>query len=132
MKKFLFAFFLLLSVSLFSMSKDKSTFNPDDDDVIEIDVNYTPPVTGPKRTPAVIPISATYYATFSCIEVCFLYNIGDVDIVITNITSGSSSFYNIHSFIGSVVIPFYYDYGSYCIEFSTESGAVYSGLFTLE
>lgn len=46
MKKFLFAFFLLLSVSLFSMSKDKSTFNPDDDDVIEIDVNYTPPVTG--------------------------------------------------------------------------------------
>lgn len=127
MKKFLFAFFLLLSVSLFSMSKEKSTFNPDDDDVIEIDVNYTPPVTGPKRTPAVIPISATYYASFSCIEVCFLYNIGDVDIVITNLTTGSTSSINASSSVGRIYIPFNYSSGSFSIDFYASNGSSYCG-----
>lgn len=102
-----------------------------DDDVIEIDVNYTPPVTGPKRTPVVIPISASYYSLLSCIEICFLYDIGDVNIVITNLTTSSSSAFSASSLIGNVSIPFNHSAGFFSIEFHTLAGVTYFGYLIL-
>ncbi len=112
------------------MSKEKSTFNSDDDDVIEIDVNYTPPVTGPKRTPAIVPISAICYVELSHIVVNIQYNMGDVVITITNHTTGAISTINTPSSTGVAVIPFLLESGYYSITFETATGFIYSGCFT--
>lgn len=132
MKKILFTLLFVLSfTSLFATQKDKTSFKDDGDDVIEIDVNYTPPVTGPKRSPAIVPISATYYVALSYIEVSFLYNMGDISIVLTDLASNSTMVYNSDTSIGTVFIPFNSGSGVYSIEFITSSGETYSGVFII-
>ena len=76
MKKLLLSLLLMFSFSLFAAPTSETSYALDDDDVIEIDVSYIPPVTGPKRTPAIVPISAACYVELSYIVVNFQYSIG--------------------------------------------------------
>lgn len=125
--------FLLLFCSLsFLASTQNETINvsDDDDEVIEIDVNYIPPVTGPKRAPAYIPINATYYVASSIIEVTFLFDIGNVDILITDLSNGSSSTFNTSS-MAPFYIPKNLTYGIYSIEFITSTGCTYIGYLSI-
>lgn len=64
---FLLTLFLASATALFAYPSEDLSFKSDDD-VIEIDVNYTPPFTGPKRSPALVPICATYYPSLSYIN----------------------------------------------------------------
>ena len=122
---------LLLSFSLFASPMQAPAFTPDDDDVIEIDVNSLPATNGPKRTPAISPISAACHVNLSFIEVNFLFDLGDVDIVVTNLSSGSSSAFNVHSSIQNTFIPFVFTPGYHTIVFTTSAGAIYSGCFVI-
>lgn len=132
MKSGLFITLLLASaISMFAVPKDNCVFSGDDDDVIEIDVNYIPPFTGPKRSPAIVPISAVYYAEQSIIEVSFLNNIGEVDVTFTNLTLGSGSNFTIDSSFGSVYIPVNYTSGYFSVEFVTSTGDTYLGYLLL-
>ncbi len=131
MKKNLLIFLFLLSFSLFATQKYDAYFATDNDDVIEIDISITPPVTGPKRMPPIIPISATCFVGLSYIDVHFFYDIGDVDIIVTNLDSCSSNSYSVHSSIGYIFLPFQSYEGNYLIEFITLSGTTYYGYFLI-
>lgn len=130
MKKILFYLLLMFSFSLFATPTSETSYAAADDDVIEIDVSYIPPVTGPKRTPAIVPISATCYVELSYIVVNFQYNIGDVVITITNHTTGANSTVNSPSSTGSAIIPFLFESGYYSITFETANGSYY-GCFSI-
>lgn len=129
MKKLLLSLLLMFSFSLFAAPTSETSYALDDDDVIEIDVSYIPPVTGPKRTPAIVPISAACYVELSYIVVNFQYNIGDVVITITNHSTGGNTIVNTPSSAGTAIIPFLLESGYYSITFETTTGSIYSGCF---
>lgn len=131
MKKIVLLFLLLIPFSLFAEPEWISTSVSDEEDVIEIDISYTPPVTGPKRTPSLIPIDASYHSLLSFIEVVFLSDIGDVDIVITNLSSGTEINYNVSSSIGSANLPIVQTTGYYSITFTSSGGNMYVGYFLI-
>jgi hypothetical protein len=127
---FLLTLFLASATALFAYPSEDLSFKSDDD-VIEIDVNYTPPFTGPKRSPALVPICATYYPSLSYIELSFIYYIGDVEISITELTSGANQSYCFSSSYGSAIIPFCYTSGIFYIEFTSSLGLSFSGYLVL-
>lgn len=79
--------------------------------------------------PVVVPITVTCYLNLSFISVCFLYDLGDVDVIITNTTYGTYTSYQVPSSVGSIIIPYSMSSGNYIISFTTMEGASYSGQF---
>lgn len=130
MKKIASLLLLFCSLSLYASPTHETSPMADDDEIIEIDVNYNPPVTGPKRAPAHIPITASYYVSSSIIEVIFLSNIGNVNIVLTNLSTGSMSTFNTSS-EGPLFIPISQIDGFYSIEFITSAGHTFIGYLSI-
>lgn len=97
---------------------------PDDDDEIIIVITEEITENGPTRS--IIPITATYSISSSCLDVVFLDNIGNVDILITDLASGSSTVYHIQSSVGEIVIPI--NPGCYFIEFNLSYSSFYGYL----
>ena len=126
MKKFLLLLAPLFALSFFVMP----SFSQNDYDVIEIDINYTPPVVGPVRYPVLVPITATYYVSLSYIDVVFTDNIGDVTITLSNLTTGGYVSSQINSGFGGALVPVTLGSGNYRIDFSS-SGGNYYGTFTV-
>ena len=81
------------------------------------------------RSPAFVPIDA--YVSNAMVYVDFLNDLGEVEIELTNITTGDSVNETIENAIGWIVISFSGDSGSYQITFTLSSGAKYSGEFEL-
>ena len=119
----------LLATLLFYVDFAAVQSNPDEDDVIEIDIIYNPVETNPKRTPIVVPIAATYNYQQNHIEVSFLYGLGDVQIDLNNTSTNTTASTLVDSAVGNAFIPVTGGAGLYSISFITESGATYSGFF---
>lgn len=133
MKKIVFLFLLLCSFSLSATQRDYSSFIPDDDDedeAIDIGTSHIMPPNGPKRMPAYIPVSATIHHRLLCIEVTFLAEIGEVSIMLTNLSTGESSTMDADSLCGTVFIPLPGTPGLWKITFSLSNGTCYEGMFT--
>lgn len=105
---------------------------PDDDgEEVVIYPSHQTTETGPLRNPPTIPIAAFYYSTVSCLEIVFLSNVGDVTICLTNQTTGNNFNSQVNSSVSNVFIPINLGIGLYCVEFETQEGITYTGLFTL-
>lgn len=128
----IFLFFLMTVSMLFSFSSPAIAQDiPDDEEVIVVDITHNTTETGPKRSPAIIPISANYYVLSSCLEILFLYDIGDVTISMTNLTTGYNSITIVDSFYGGAILPILSISGLWEIVFSTEGGDIYVGSFII-
>lgn len=84
------------------------------------------------RAPALIPIQAAYYPSFSTILVNFMYDMGQVVVEIENQTTGEFIQSTINATQG--VHPFSLPNiaGDYVITFTLPSGRVYSGAFEID
>lgn len=86
---------------------------------------------GPGRDVVSVPIVATLFRTIHCIEVVFLYNIGEVTITMSNLTTGSLSTTLVDSQNGSIIIPISSVSGFLQITFQTEDSSSYVGYILL-
>ena len=126
---------LLLAITSITLSSSllASPFiiNDGEEDGEEIIINPDLNMDGKShnRNPELIPISAIYYAHLSCIEVSFLYGLGDVQIDLTNVSTNATASTLVDSTAGNAFIPVTGGTGPYSITFITESGTTYSGFF---
>lgn len=102
---------------------------PDDGEEIVIDPAHQSSETGPRRNPVIIPFSAYYYDALSCVEVFFQSNVGNVTIIVTNQYTANSASTQVSSSVSSVIIPIGLGSGLYSIEFVTQEGLSYIGVF---
>ena len=107
------------------------TLPPDEGEDIEVIVNNTTYENGPGRSSELVPLSAIYYSSVSCILVDFLSNIGSVTISLSNLSTGDSYNTVVDSTHGAVIIPFSNCPGIWRIGFQPETGTVYEGYFTI-
>lgn len=90
MKRFLL-FLAFVGLLVFPLCAEAQNLPDDEGVVIEISIDEQLPINGPGRSPSLTPISAIYYSSYSCIQVCFQYNIGNVTTVLNNSTAGYHS-----------------------------------------
>ncbi len=83
------------------------------------------------RTPARIPIECYYYPYASNLELSFLSNLGTVDVVLENQTTGEMHDYVGNSASGRMVIPVAPD-ATYRMDITTENGHNYYAVFFTE
>lgn len=107
---------LLLSFSSTAKAQDI----PDDEGVIVIDITSITTEQGPKRSPAIVPIAANYYVLSSCLEVIFMYDMGDVSVSVINLTSGYNYSTIVDSYYGTAILPLPLSSGLWAISFSTD------------
>lgn len=81
------------------------------------------------RTPLATPISCTYNG--GTLYFTFLENLGEVEIKVSNQSTGTVSVFVCDSTYGCVVIPASSENGYYLIEIVTENGEYYYGEYTL-
>lgn len=78
-----------------------------------------------------MPIIATYNPSTSCVCIVFLSNVGDIDIRLTNLTTGGVSYVQANANSGSIFIPIIYGNGFYSLEFISEGTTMYYGYFNV-
>lgn len=125
MKRIALIFYLCLVATSSWSAEDGQQFIP-------IPVQDNTVVTGrTHRAPAYIPIQAYYDGLFASIYVQFLQNIGDVDVTITNLSTGDYVNYDIDTSIGGTLLPISGEMGIYRIVFHLASGTEYEGQFAI-
>lgn len=119
--------FLLLSIIFFiSAPFSKSTNDGGTVPIPVVDHNELDPIHR-----SIIPIEAYYIALNSSICVTFSQNLGDMDVTVTNLTTGDSDDFEIVASIGSTLLPISGDTGYYRIDFILSSGTQYYGEFEI-
>ena len=83
---------------------------------------------GPRQQ-TTIPIRASYFG--GTVFVSFLQNLGDVEITVEEQSNGIILQTTVDSSTLSVALPLNMTAGNFCISFLLESGAEYSGQFSL-
>ena len=127
MKKIVLILSFLYLVAMSSWSAE------DDHQFIPIAVLDNTVVTGQThRAPAFIPIQAYYDGFLTSVCVQFLQNIGDVDVTITNLSTGDYVNYDVDSSTGGTMLPISGEVGTYRIVLLLSSGAGYEGEFAIE
>lgn len=129
MKRILCTLFLLSACLLFAAAKAEPSFTEDGKDVI--DIHRTPPIKGPKRSPALVPICAAYLPHSSTIELEFSYDIGIVTVTVTALADDAETNYTVPSAAGTAIIPAPSTPGPYTLSLRTETGASYCGQFII-
>lgn len=84
------------------------------------------------RAPAFIPIAAEYSYRYASIYVYFAYEVGVVNVEISNLNTGETVSETIDSGFDSHVIPISGSPGAYCLSFVLESGSEYYGEFEIK
>ena len=83
------------------------------------------------RSPALVPISASYVESLSCILVNFKYDLGEVDYELVNLSTSGTISGSIDSDSGSQIIMMSGAPGYYSITFTLSSGTQYYGEFEI-
>lgn len=83
------------------------------------------------HTKAKIPFEVSYCSETSSVSVLFLHDIGQVEVSIMNVSSGSSHNYVINGNAGFAFLPISGDSGYYIITFHLENGRQYAGEFQI-
>ena len=79
------------------------------------------------------PISAVYYAMFSGIQTVVTEDLGEVELIVTNLSTGESWWDTFDSASEpQSVLPISGTSGHYEVEYITQSGDVYVGEFVIE
>ena len=125
--------YLLLAISfLLAIPQPTMAQNiPDEGEEIVVDVTGNNSENGPGRILSPIPLTAIYYHSLSCLEIYFLYSIGDVTITLTNLTTGGAAVTQTDSGFGGCLVPVTLGSGFYRISFVAQDGASYEGYFTV-
>lgn len=84
------------------------------------------------RAPIFIPIQAYYDVFFTSVCIQFLQNIGEVDVTITNLSTGDYVNSHMDSSTGGALLPIAGEIGTYRLVFLPASGAGYQGEFEIE
>lgn len=84
------------------------------------------------HAPALIPITAAYYAALSSLVLDFRFDLGPVTVSLENQTTGGTSQSVINALQGSQLLPISGDVGLYEITFTLSDGHEYIGTFEIE
>lgn len=96
-----------------------------------IDITYLEPGQSYNRSQIVPPIQASLINQ-SIVAVTFIYDVGEISIRISNLTTGHSSVTVVDSSFGKCLLPVTGGSGSYCVDFQTENGSYYFGYFLVQ
>lgn len=129
MKQLFLSFLMAVSLLLSFSSTAKAQDIPDDEGVIVIDITSITTEQGPKRSPAIVPIAANYYVLSSCLEVIFMYDIGEVTVSAINYSTGYINSTIVDSSLGTSILPLLSSSGLWAISFSTDDGYSFIGFF---
>lgn len=123
---------ILLTI-LIALSFSNPSLAKEEDEIIRVCVVTHSETNGKRtnRTPARIPVRALYLSSASSIQVTFNYDIGNVDISISNEATGESVSYDVDSQTGLCILPISGDTGLWSITFTLESGVQYQGEFSV-
>ena len=122
MKKLL----LLLSIFVLAAPLTKSTNDGGTVPIPVVDSHELDPIHR-----SLIPIEAYYISLNSSICVTFSQNLGDMDVTVTNMTTGDSDDFEIVASVGSTLLPISGDAGYFRIDFILASGTQYYGEFEI-
>lgn len=120
----LFSFLCLVAVSTWSAEDVQSIPITVIDNSIETSQTH--------RTPIDIPVMVYYDSIVTSINVQFLRDIGNVEIIITNMSNGSFRKYDVESNARIILLPITGDAGVYRVEFLLVSGLGYEGEFEIQ
>jgi len=98
------------------------------DSIIVVDPFYgvNPPPGGP-RSPALVPISASYEAMLSTLFLTFTSNLGEIEVEVLNTTSGGYDSGTVDTQFLYATVPINMGPGHYLILFTLPSGQRYKG-----
>lgn len=125
---------LLLLAVLTALSTCFTSFAKNDDETEAIPIHFNEPGDDDQHTvrgPAIVPVEVTLNHNLSTLNIAYLYNVGVVDILITNNTTNEITAIEVDSILEQIDIAVLSGWGSYTIEFQTEDGASYIGSFIL-
>lgn len=124
MKRFVLLLSILCLTSVVSWPADdgETQFIPIRvlDDVVETGRTH--------RSARYVPIEAYYTEALSSIQISFLQDVGEVKILINNLTECVSAEYYVNSGSGTIMLPMDGEHGAYYI-LILSSGAAYEGEF---
>ena len=79
-----------------------------------------------------LPIEACYYRMMSCIQTIVTENIGDVNVTVTNCSTGDVWYESFDSSLQpQIILPISGTPGYYLVTYITESSDIYEGTFTI-
>jgi hypothetical protein len=127
MKKIVVLFMaLLLPLSALKMRADE------EDAVIKIPLSYDKGA-DLRRDSSPDLITSIYYGMLSSIQTIISSDLGDIDVMVYNISTGESWFDTFDSSLEmQTFLPISGDVGLYEIIYMTESGEIYSGSFIID
>lgn len=121
MRKVILIFLSLLTAN-FAMYSQKDDIKP------IIVKEETKPNTKGNLAPAKVQVECLYYSYTNSLELSFLSNLGTVDVVLENQTTGEVRNYVGNSASGRMVIPVELD-TAYRMDITTENGHIYYAVF---
>ena len=121
----------LILLSLMSLFVTFEAYGQTDPTIPIPIIGTNPPSEPLHRNPGIVPISCSVDLNAFCLFVTFSYDLGDVDIVLENQTTGEYSLTSVDSATGGAIIPFSGSSGTWIIIFTLASGDVFEGEFDL-
>ena len=115
-------------MALFPLSAFAQNNGDDEYEAIDLTFEQNNPDIG-ARTGNMLPIEAYFSSSLSAVFVNFLVCVGEVEIRLTNLTTGSMISTVVNSAIGSCFIPVTGGSGLYRLDFQDCDGAIVYGYF---
>lgn len=136
MKKFIFILTFIICLPSLIFASPLSVIDKDDDtiappSIIIIIIKTPPPVPGQPRSLVQAPIECQYNPYMNGICTTFNQDLGELDVLVENLSTGEYLEGTVDSAEGYVVLPVSSTAGVYNISFVTEAGVEYTGEFEL-
>ena len=136
MKKFISILTFILCLPSLIFASPLSVIDKDDDtiappSIIIIIIKTPPPVPGQPRSLVQAPIECQYNPYMNGICATFNQDLGELDVLVENLSTGEYLEGTVDSAEGYVVLPVSSTPGVYNISFVTASGVEYTGEFEL-
>lgn len=131
MKKAICFSIAILMAFTFSAISDVSSFASSKNEKKEIIIRPRGKINHGHRAPAKIPIEAYYNSFISGIAITFLQDLGNVEMNVTNHSTGEYLEGTTTATTGTTVLPISGTEGVYTITFTLSNGTEYEGEFEL-
>ena len=126
MKKILGLLALLISLQMFAKVTADGVM---DDKTVNVELEKGNPTIDDRHPRTLIPITCMYQDGFLCFT--FYEDLGELEITVTNQSTGATTTYPYDAASGSVVVGVSNESAPYLIEIETISGDCYWGEYTL-
>ena len=131
MKKIVALFILICCTLSFSINAADSIINEQQPQKINVTRKDTHIGVNPHSISAV-PMEVYYCSSLSALMISFNYNVGIVEINVTNVCNGESVECQINSQVGTAFVPVPDENGHYSISIYLPNGTEYYGEFDIE